>query len=269
MLKRRVIPCLDVDRGRVVKGTSFRDLIDAGDPVEQARRYTQQGADELVFLDITASHEERAAVYAAIERCAEEIFVPLTVGGGMRTCEDVARALRAGADKVAMNTAAVERKELVSESATRFGSQCVVVAVDVRRVSKASDLRWEVVTHGGRRATGMDALTWLTEVERLGAGEILLTSMDRDGQQSGYDLELHAAAAARIKIPIIASGGAGEPQHLADVLLRGGADAVLAASIFHFGAWTVGAMKRRLAELGVPVRLDGPVDPVVLEEPER
>jgi cyclase len=258
MLKRRVIPCLDVDRGRVVKGTSFRDLVDAGDPVEQARRYAAEGADELVFLDISASVEARAAVYDVVERCAEQIFVPLTVGGGMRSAADIARALQSGADKVAMNTAAVERPELVAEGAARFGSQCIVVAVDVRRVPDTEPLRWEVVTHGGRRPTGLDALAWLARVEALGAGEILLTSMDRDGRRSGYDLELHAAAARALRIPVIASGGAGDPGHLAEVLLAGGADAVLAASIFHFDGWTVERVKRELASRGVPVRLDEP-----------
>ncbi|MBL8898897.1 MAG: imidazole glycerol phosphate synthase subunit HisF [Planctomycetes bacterium] len=256
MLKRRVIPCLDVDRGRVVKGTSFRDLVDAGDPVEQAQRYAEAGADELVFLDISATHEGRGAVYEAIARCAERIFVPLTVGGGMRSCEDFARALGAGADKVAVNTAAVEREALIAEGAARFGSQCIVVAVDVRRVPGGGAPAWEVVTHGGRRSTGLDALAWLARAEFLGAGEFLLTSMDRDGQRRGYDLELHRAAARALRVPVIASGGAGEPAHMAEVLLQGGADAVLAASIFHFGTWTVQGVKRELASRGVPVRLE-------------
>ncbi|MBK9384569.1 MAG: imidazole glycerol phosphate synthase subunit HisF [Planctomycetes bacterium] len=256
MLKRRVIPCLDVDRGRVVKGTSFRDLVDAGDPVEQAQRYAEAGADELVFLDISATHEGRGAVYEAIARCAERVFVPLTVGGGMRSCEDIARALGAGADKVAMNTAAVERQELIAEGAARFGSQCIVVAVDVRRIQGSEEPRWEVVTHGGRRRTGLDALQWLARAEALGAGEFLLTSMDQDGQRSGYDLALHVAASRVVRVPVIASGGAGEPAHMAAVLLEGGADAVLAASIFHFGAWTVRGVKRELLARGVPVRLE-------------
>jgi cyclase len=251
MLAKRIIPCLDVDRGRVVKGTKFLNLRDAGDPVECAKEYDRQGADELVFLDITASHEGRATMIDVVERTANECFMPVTVGGGIRTPDDMRAMLKAGADKTSINTAAIQNPDLVRAGAERFGSQCIVVAIDAKR---AGD-HWEVFTHGGRRPTGLDAVAWAQRVQALGAGEILLTSMDADGTKAGYDLELTRAISEAVTIPVIASGGAGTLQHLADVLTTGKADAVLAASIFHFGEFTVGDVKRFLREKGICVRL--------------
>ncbi len=251
MLTKRIIPCLDVTGGRVVKGTKFLELRDAGDPVECARAYDRQGADELVFLDITASSDNRATMVDVVERTASECFMPLTVGGGIRTVDDMRLMLRAGADKVSVNTSAIQRPELVREGAERFGSQCIVVAIDARRRPGGG---WTVHTHGGRYPTDLEAVAWAQEVERLGAGEILLTSMDADGTKAGYDMEMVAAVSGAVGIPVIASGGAGKLEHMADVLLRAGADAVLAASIFHFGEHTVSDVKRFLASRGVPVR---------------
>ncbi len=248
---KRIIPCLDVRDGRVVKGVNFVGLKDAGDPVEAAAEYDRQGADELVFLDITASHEGRGIIEDVVRRTAEQAFMPLTVGGGIREVADVRRMLQAGADKVSVNTAAIQNPALVREAAERFGSQCVVVAVDAKR---RSDGGWDVFTHGGRKPTGRDALDWCLEVERLGAGEILLTSMDRDGTQIGYDLDLTRAISEALAIPVIASGGVGTLEHLWEGLVEGGADAVLAASIFHFGTHSVGEAKRYLASRGVNVR---------------
>jgi imidazole glycerol-phosphate synthase subunit HisF len=252
MLTKRIIPCLDVTAGRVVKGINFVELRDAGDPVEIARRYDEQGADELTFLDITASSDERDIILHVIEAVAAEVFIPLTVGGGVRSVEDVRRLLNAGADKISINTAAVQNPRLVGEAAARFGAQCIVVAIDAKAVAPG---RWEVFTHGGRRATGLDAVEWACEVERLGAGEILLTSMDRDGTRQGFDLGVTRAVADAVGLPVIASGGVGTLQHLADGVTHGRADAVLAASIFHFGEHTVGEAKRYLAERGIAVRL--------------
>ena len=246
----RVIPCLDVDAGRVVKGVNFVNLRDAGDPVELAARYDQEGADEVVFLDITASSDARETMVDVVSRTADEVFIPFTVGGGVRSVDDGRRMLRAGADKVAVNTAAVARNPLVSELADEFGAQCVVVAIDARRAS----IGWEVWSHGGRKPTGLDAVSWAIESERLGAGEILLTSMDRDGTRDGFDLELTRAVTDAVGIPVIASGGVGTLEHLAQGALEGGADAVLAASIFHFGEHSVGEAKQHLAARGVPVR---------------
>ena len=251
MLAKRVIPCLDVTDGRVVKGTKFLNLRDAGDPVECAKMYDAQGADELVFLDITASSDGRATMVSVVERTAEQCFMPLTVGGGIRSVEDFRIMLRAGADKVSVNTSALQRPELITEGAEAFGSQCVVVAVDAKRDGPG---KWRVYTHGGRKATERDAIEWVREAERRGAGEILLTSMDADGTCGGYDLELTKAVSEAVEIPVIASGGAGELEHLADVLERGKADAVLAASIFHFGKHTVAEAKAHLASRGLPVR---------------
>lgn len=251
MLSKRVIPCLDVTDGRVVKGTKFLELRDAGDPVECAKMYDRQGADELVFLDITASSDGRATMVSVVERTAEECFMPLTVGGGIRSVDDFRSMLRAGADKVSVNTSALERPELIREGAEAFGSQCVVVAIDAKRDGPG---KWRVYTHGGRRPTPRDAVEWAMEAERLGAGEILLTSMDADGTCGGYDLGLTRAVGEAVGIPVIASGGAGELEHLADVLEKGGADAVLAASIFHFGKHTVDDAKDYLAARGLPVR---------------
>lgn len=252
MNTKRIIPCLDVDRGRVVKGVKFLGIRDAGDPAECARAYNAQGADELVFLDITASAEARPILLEAVRKTAEEIFLPLTVGGGVRTLENARELLRAGADKVSLNTAAVARPELISEVADAFGCQCVVLAVDVRRRPAGG---WEVTTHGGRSPTGLDALAWIQEGEKRGAGEILLTSMDTDGTKQGYDLELTRAVSSAIGIPLIASGGAGTPEHFAEVLgERGGADAALAASLFHFGELTVPEVKQYLQSRGIPVR---------------
>jgi cyclase len=251
MLARRVIPCLDVDRGRVVKGVRFVDLTDAGDPVELAGHYDREGADELVFLDITASAERRDTMVEVARLTAERVFIPLTVGGGVRGIEDVRRLLRAGADKVSLNTAAAERPETVSEGAAEFGSQCIVAAIDARRTS---DGRWEVYTYGGRRPTGMDAVEWVAKVQELGAGEILLTSMDRDGTKEGYDLELLRAVGEVASVPVIASGGAGRLEHFSEAI-GAGADAVLAASLFHFEELSVGEVKRHLTDEGIEVRL--------------
>ena len=246
----RVIPCLDVDSGRVVKGVRFVDLVDAGDPVAMAARYDGEGADELVFLDITASAEARDTTVEIARRTAEEVFIPFTIGGGVRSTDDARRLLRAGADKVAVNTAAVVRPEVVGEMAVEFGAQCVVVAIDARRTEGG----FEVVTHGGRRPTGIDAVGWAAECERRGAGEILLTSMDRDGTRDGYDLALTRAVTDRVGVPVVASGGVGTLDHLVDGALEGGADAVLAASIFHFGEHTVAEAKQVMAGAGIPVR---------------
>jgi cyclase len=260
MLTKRIIPCLDVAGGRVVKGTKFLDLRDAGDPVEVAARYDAEGADELTFLDITASHEGRDTILDVVRRTAEQIFMPLTVGGGVRTAEDVGRLLRAGADKVSINTAAVLDPRVVDRAVARFGSQCIVVAIDARRdpQAPAERPRWEVFTHGGRRRTPLDALDWAAQMERRGAGELLLTSMDTDGTLDGYDLPLTRAVAERVGIPLIASGGAGRLEHLLDVLTEGRADAALAASIFHYRTHSIPEAKAFLAERGVPVRLDRP-----------
>ena len=252
MLAKRIIPCLDVKDGRVVKGVQFVDLRDAGDPVEAAIAYDRQDADELVFLDITASHENRNIMLDVVSRTAEGIYMPLTVGGGIRSIDDVRGLLRAGADKVSLNTAALERPALIREAAERFGSQCIVVAIDAR----ANGQGWEVYTHGGRRPTGRDAVEWAREATRLGAGEILLTSMDRDGTKDGYDLELTRAISTGVDVPVIASGGAGSLDHLWEGLVEGGADAALAASIFHFGIHTIAEAKAYLRERGVPVRIE-------------
>jgi imidazole glycerol-phosphate synthase subunit HisF len=251
MLAKRIIPCLDVTGGRVVKGTRFLDLRDAGDPVECAKLYDAQGADELVFLDITASSDDRATMVDVVARTAEQCFMPLTVGGGIRTVEDFRTMLLAGADKVSVNTAAIKNPVLISDAAEGFGSQCVVVAIDAKKDAPG---RWRVYTHGGRNPTELDAVAWAREVTRLGAGEILLTSMDADGTCGGYDIALTAAVGAAVDIPVIASGGAGELEHLADVLARGNADAVLAASIFHFGTYSIAQAKKFLAERGIAVR---------------
>ena len=251
MLKMRVIPCLDVKDGRVVKGVNFVDLVDAGDPVEAARFYDREGADELCFLDITASHEGRETLYDVVRRTAEECFMPLTVGGGVRTVEDIRRLLLSGADKVSINTAAVARPQFVAEAAEKFGSQCVVAAIDAK---KAAPGHWEVFTHGGRRSTGIDAVEWAARLADYGAGEILLTSMDRDGTKLGFDIPLTRAVADRVRVPVIASGGAGTLDHLVEGIRDGHATAVLAASIFHFGTYRVGQAKARLAECGIAVR---------------
>lgn len=252
MLAKRIIPCLDVTCGRVVKGVNFVDLVDAGDPVEIAREYDAQGADELVFLDITASSDARETMVDVVRRTAEQVFIPLTVGGGIRTAEDIRRMLLAGADKTSVNTAAIQRPDLIREGAERFGSQCVVLAIDARRVP--GENRWEVFTHGGRRNTGIDAVEWAVRGVELGAGEILLTSMDTDGTCAGYDCELTRAVSTAVNVPVIASGGAGTLEHLAEVLDRGKADAVLAASIFHFGTYTVPQAKEFLQSRNIPVR---------------
>lgn len=255
MLAKRIIPCLDVNDGRVVKGIRFASLVDAGDPVEQGRRYDSEGADELTFLDITASSDKRAIVAELVRRVADEVFIPFTVGGGLNSIEDVRAVLRAGADKVSLNTAAIERPELINEGANVFGSQCMIVAIDARRRDvKDASAGWEVYTHGGRKAVGMDAVEWAVRAEAAGAGEILLTSMDRDGTRDGYDIELTRAVADAVSIPVIASGGAGRPEHFYEALTTGGASAVLAASLFHFGELTVGGLKSYLRERGVVVR---------------
>ena len=253
-LAKRIIPCLDVTAGRVVKGVNFVGLRDAGDPVEIARRYDEQGADELTFLDITASSDDRDIILHIIEAVAEQVFIPLTVGGGVRKVEDVRRLRNAGADKVSINTSAVTNPELVRECADKFGSQAIVVAVDAKAVSPDND-RWEVFTHGGRNPTGLDAVAWAQKMQQLGAGEILLTSMDRDGTKIGFNLPLTRAVSDAVSIPVIASGGVGNLQHLADGVLQGHADAVLAASIFHFGEYTVEQAKRLMREQGIEVRL--------------
>jgi cyclase len=252
MLTKRIIPCLDVTAGRVVKGVSFVNLRDAGDPVEMAALYNAEGADELVFLDITASSDERETMVDVVERTADRVFIPLTVGGGIRSVEDMRRMLRAGADKTGVNSAAVADPTLVARGADAFGSQCIVVAIDAKR--RATRDGWEVYTHGGRRPTGIDAVEWAARVTELGAGEILLTSMDADGTQDGYDLGLTAAIAAAVPVPVIASGGAGKPEHLLAAVTRGRADAVLAASIFHYGTFRIADVKEYLASQGVPVR---------------
>jgi cyclase len=256
MLAKRIIPCLDVDAGRVVKGVQFVDIRDAGDPVEVARRYDEQGADEITFLDITASSDERETMVHVVEEVAGEVFIPLTVGGGIRELADIRRMLNAGADKVAINTAAVNRPELVREAAERFGSQCIVVAVDAKQVRESGQAsRWEIFTHGGRKPTGIDAVEWAQRMVAYGAGEILLTSMDRDGTKDGFDLALTRAVSEAVDVPVIASGGVGNLDHLVAGITEGKADAVLAASIFHFGEYSIGEAKRHMAECGIEVRL--------------
>jgi len=257
MLAKRVIPCLDVDRGRVVKGINFVGLRDAGDPVEIARRYNEQGADELTFLDITASSEERDLILHVVEEVAAQVFIPLTVGGGVRKVEDVRRLLNAGADKVSINTAAVQNPQLIADASGRYGAQCIVVAIDAKQTRAAAgpEIRWEVFTHGGRRPAGLDAVEWARKMQKLGAGEILLTSMDRDGTREGFDLALTRAVAEAVDVPVIASGGVGKLDHLAEGVLEGRADAVLAASIFHFGEFTVREAKECMARRGIEVRL--------------
>ena len=253
MLSVRIIPCLDVHEGRVVKGIKFLDLIDAGDPVECGKAYDEQGADELVFLDITASSDERKTMIDVVERTASQCFMPLTVGGGLRTVENIRDMLNAGADKVSLNTAAVNNPELIRQSASKFGNQCIVVAIDAKRAN--DEKRWEVFTHGGRKPTGLDVIEWARKVVSLGAGEILLTSMDADGTKAGYDNNLTRAVSDTVSVPVIASGGAGNLDHLADALQVGGANAVLAASIFHFGTYTIHQAKKHLQARGLPVRL--------------
>lgn len=254
MLAKRIIPCLDVDEGRVVKGVNFVDLVDAGDPVEQARFYDRAGADELVFLDITATHEDRGIMHEVVRKTADQVFIPLTVGGGLRSLEDMRAMLNAGADKTAINSAAVKNPDLIREGAEAFGSQCIVVAIDAKRISD-DPLEWEVYVHGGRKPTGLDAVEWAQRAEELGAGELLLTSMDRDGTKDGYDNELLEAITSRVDIPVIASGGAGTLDHLREGVTEGGADALLAASIFHFREYSVAEAKDHLAEADIPVRL--------------
>ena len=257
MLKIRVIPCLDVKDGRVVKGVNFVDLVDAGDPVASARAYDQAGADELTFLDITASHENRDTIYDVVSRTAEQCFMPLTVGGGVRNVHDIRKLLEAGADKVSIMTAAVKNRQFVREAAEKFGNQCIVVAIDAKRVSKPGQPgKWEIFTHGGRHPTGIDAVEYAKEVVELGAGEILLTSMDRDGAKTGFDLELTRAVSDAVDVPVIASGGVGELDHLVEGVKEGGASAVLAASIFHFGTYSIREAKQHMARAGIPVRLD-------------
>jgi cyclase len=256
MLAKRIIPCLDVDNGRVVKGVQFVDIRDAGDPVEVARRYNEQGADEITFLDITATHHGRDTTYRTVERMAETVFVPLTVGGGVRKLDDIRQLLNAGADKVSINSAAVFTPEFVGEASGRFGAQCIVVAIDAKRVADVEGQpRWEIFTHGGRKPTGIDAVEWSVKMAGLGAGELLVTSMDADGTRAGYDLGLMARITASVSVPVIASGGVGTLQHLADGILKGGADAVLAASIFHFGQHTIPEAKQYLAAQGIEMRL--------------
>lgn len=262
MLTKRIIPCLDVKDGRVVKGVSFVNLRDAGDPVEVAAIYDREGADELCFLDITASHENRKTIIDVVEQTAARVFMPVTVGGGVRTLDDIRALLNAGADKVSINTTAVQQPEFVREAAQRFGTQCIVVAIDAKRQEASG--QWQVYTHGGRKATGLDAVEWAQRMEGYGAGEILLTSMDQDGRQNGYDLALTAAVSARLSIPVIASGGVGTLEHLYDGLVKGKADAVLAASIFHYRTHTIQQAKTYLRERGVPVRLEA-----ILQEQTR
>ncbi|MFV8818775.1 imidazole glycerol phosphate synthase subunit HisF [Haliea sp. E17] len=255
-LAKRIIPCLDVDNGRVVKGVNFVGIRDAGDPVEIARRYNEQGADEITFLDITASHEGRDTTVHTVEQIAENVFIPLTVGGGIRSVQDIRTMLNAGADKVSINTAAIHNPELVREAAERFGSQCIVVAIDAKRVDDVDGQpRWEIFTHGGRKPTGIDAVEWARKMAGLGAGEILLTSMDRDGTKNGFELGVTRAISDAVDIPVIASGGVGNLDHLVEGITKGGADAVLAASIFHFGEYTVPQAKAYMAERGIEVRL--------------
>jgi cyclase len=254
-LAKRIIPCLDVDKGRVVKGVQFVDIRDAGDPVEVARRYNEQGADEITFLDITASHEARDTTLHTVERMAGQVFIPLTVGGGVRELQDIRNLLNAGADKVAINSAAIHNPEFVREAAQRFGSQCIVVAIDAKQVEGDSESRWEIFTHGGRKPSGINAIEWAEKMTAYGAGEILLTSMDRDGTKNGFDLDLTSRISDAVNVPVIASGGVGNLQHLVDGIVLGKADAVLAASIFHFGEHTVPEAKRYMAERGVSVRL--------------
>ncbi|KGE03903.1 imidazole glycerol phosphate synthase subunit HisF [Pseudohaliea rubra] len=255
-LARRIIPCLDVDNGRVVKGVNFVDIRDAGDPVEIARRYNEAGADEITFLDITASHEARETTVHTVEAIAREVFIPLTVGGGIRSLADIRTMLNAGADKVSINTAAIREPQLVAEASARFGAQCIVVAIDAKRVEDRDGApRWEIFTHGGRRPTGIEAVAWARRMAELGAGEILLTSMDRDGTRDGFDLALTRAVSDAVPVPVIASGGVGNLEHLAEGVLEGGADAVLAASIFHFGEYTIAEAKAHMARCGIEVRL--------------
>jgi cyclase len=255
-LAKRIIPCLDVDDGRVVKGVQFVDIRDAGDLIEVAKRYDEQGADEITFLDITATHHDRDTIVHVVEAVASQVFIPLTVGGGIRTVEDIRRMLNAGADKVGINSAAVKNPEFVKEAAEKFGSQCIVVAIDAKKVSaEGEDNVWEIFTHGGRKPTGINAVEWAKKMVDYGAGEILLTSMDRDGTKSGFDLELTRAISDAVDVPVIASGGVGNLQHLCDGVTEGKADAVLAASIFHFGEYTVGEAKAQMASQGIEVRL--------------
>lgn len=257
-LAKRIIPCLDVDNGRVVKGVQFVDIRDAGNPVEVARRYNEQGADEITFLDITASHEARDTTVKTVEKIASEVFIPLTVGGGIRECQDIRRMLNAGADKVGINTAAIHNPDLVREASNRFGSQCIVVAIDAKQVATATDTqsaRWEIFTHGGRKPTGIDAVEWAVKMTDYGAGEILLTSMDQDGVKNGFDLGLTRAVTDAVNVPVIASGGVGNLQHLVDGVVEGHADAVLAASIFHFGEYSIGDAKQYMADHGIEMRL--------------
>ncbi len=255
-LAKRIIPCLDVDNGRVVKGVKFVDIRDAGDPVEIARRYDREGADEITFLDITATHDNRDTIVHVVEQVASEVFIPLTVGGGVRVLEDIRRMLNAGADKVGINSAAVFNPEFVKQAAEKFGSQCIVVAIDAKKVSQAGEAeRWEIFTHGGRKPTGINAVEWAVKMKDYGAGEILLTSMDRDGTKSGFDLALTRAISEAVSIPVIASGGVGNLDHLADGIIHGKADAVLAASIFHFAEYSIEQAKRHLQSRGIEVRL--------------
>ncbi len=255
-LAKRIIPCLDVDKGRVVKGVQFVDIRDAGDPVEVAKKYNEQGADEITFLDITASHEGRETTIHTVEKIASQVFIPLTVGGGIRTLNDIRMMLNAGADKVGINSAAVTNPEFVKEAASKFGSQCIVVAIDAKKVSQEGEpLKWEIFTHGGRKPTGLDAIEWAKRMTAYGAGEILLTSMDQDGMKNGFDLALTRAISDAVSVPVIASGGVGNLQHLVDGVKQGGADAVLAASIFHFGEFTVPEAKEYMDKQGVEVRL--------------
>ena len=255
-LAKRIIPCLDVDNGRVVKGVKFVDIRDAGDPVEVARRYDREGADEITFLDITATHDNRDTIVHVVEQVASEVFIPLTVGGGIRTLDDIRRMLNAGADKVGINSAAVFNPEFVREAAERFGSQCIVVAIDAKKVSQPGEAdRWEIFTHGGRKATGIEAIGWAKKMVDYGAGEILLTSMDRDGTREGFDLPLTLAISEAVTVPVIASGGVGNLDHLADGVIEGKADAVLAASIFHFAEYTIQQAKEHMASRGIEMRL--------------